>query len=418
MQNFKSEFLKTIYNRGFIHQCTDIEALDDLLISHKPLTAYIGFDCTADSLHVGSLIPIMLLRWFQKTGHKPIVLIGGGTTKIGDPSGKDESRLILTDTQILKNMDGIKEVFNKFLEIGNEQTNATIVNNQNWLDNLSYISFLRKIGRHFSVNRMLSFESVKLRLEREQPLSFLEFNYMVLQGYDFIELSSRFDCTLQMGGSDQWGNIVCGIELARRLQRKNLYGLTSPLITTASGAKMGKTNDGAVWLNDDKVPSYDYYQFWRNTEDKDVARFLKLFTEIDLKEIAELAMLKGSEINEAKKILAFEATKLCHGAEKAKQASETSHSTFERGGFGSQLPTIFLPKEDLDNGISAFEFIALIDSVTSKGEARRLIRGGGVRINDVVITDESKPIGTYNLNKQNFIKVSIGKKRHTLIKTK
>ena len=414
----KSEFLKIIYNRGFIHQCTDKEALDDLLISQKPLTAYIGFDCTADSLHVGSLIPIMLLRWFQKMGHKPIVLIGGGTTKIGDPSGKDESRQILTDTQILKNLDGIKEIFNKFLEIGNGQTNGTIVNNADWLDNLSYISFLRNIGRHFSVNRMLSFESVKLRLEREQPLSFLEFNYMVLQGYDFVELSKRFNCTLQMGGSDQWGNIVCGIELARRLESKSLYGLTSPLITTASGAKMGKTNEGAVWLNDDKVSSYDYYQFWRNTEDNDVERFLKLFTELDLKEIAKLAMLKGAEINEAKKILAFEATKLCHGEEKAKQVSETAHSTFEKGAYGSQLPTIFLPKEDLGSGILAFEFIALIDSVSSKGEARRLIRGGGVRINDVVITDESKTIGTDNLNEKDVIKVSIGKKHHTLIKTK
>ena len=414
----KSEFLKTIYNRGFIHQCTDKEALDDLLISQKPLTAYIGFDCTADSLHVGSLIPIMLLRWFQKMGHKPIVLIGGGTTKIGDPSGKDESRQILTDTQILKNLDGIKKIFNKFLEIGNRQTNGTIVNNADWLDNLSYISFLRNIGRHFSVNRMLSFESVKLRLEREQPLSFLEFNYMVLQGYDFVELSKRFNCTLQMGGSDQWGNIVCGIELARRLESKRLYGLTSTLITTASGAKMGKTNDGAVWLNDDKVSSYDYYQFWRNTEDNDVERFLKLFTELDLKEIAKLAMLKGAEINEAKKILAFEATKLCHGEEKAKQVSETARSTFEKGAYGSQLPTIFLPKEDLGSGILAFEFIALIDSVSSKGEARRLIRGGGVRINDVVITDEGKTIGMDNLNEKDVIKVSIGKKRHTLIRTK
>ena len=399
----KSEFLKTIFNRGFIHQCTDKEALDDLLISQKPLTAYIGFDCTADSLHVGSLIPIMLLRWFQKMGHKPIVLIGGCTTKIGDPSGKDESRQILTDTQILKNLDGIKEIFNKFLEIGNGQTNGTIVNNADWLDNLSYISFLRKIGRHFSVNRMLSFESVKLRLEREQPLSFLEFNYMVLQGYDFVELSKRFNCTLQMGGSDQWGNIVCGIELARRLESKRLYGLTSTLITTASGAKMGKTNDGAVWLNDDKVSSYDYYQFWRNTEDNDVERFLKLFTELDLKEIAKLAMLKGAEINEAKKILAFEATKLCLGEEKAKQVSETAHSTFEKGAYGSQLPTIFLPKEDLGSGILAFEFIALIDSVSSKGEARRLIRGGGVRINDVVITDEGKTIGMDNLNAKDVI---------------
>ena len=414
----KSEFLKTIFNRGFIHQCTDKEALDDLLISQKPLTAYIGCDCTADSLHVGSLIPIMLLRWFQKMGHKPIVLIGGGTTKIGDPSGKDESRQILTDTQILKNLDGIKEIFNKFLEIGNGQTNGTIVNNADWLDNLSYISFLRNIGRHFSVNRMLSFESVKLRLEREQPLSFLEFNYMVLQGYDFVELSKRFNCTLQMGGSDQWGNIVCGIELARRLESKSLYGLTSPLITTASGAKMGKTNEGAVWLNDDKVSSYDYYQFWRNTEDNDVERFLKLFTELDLKEIAKLAMLKGAEINEAKKILASEATKLCHGEEKTKQVSETAHSTFENGAYGSQLPTIFLPKEDLVSGFLAFEFIALIDSVSSKGEARRLIRGGGVRINDVVITDESKTIGTDNLNEKDVIKVSIGKKRHTLIRTK
>ena len=352
MTSYKSEFLHIIAERGFIHQCTDDSGLDALLAGDNPRTAYIGFDCTADSLHVGSLVPIMLLRWYQKCGHKPIVLMGGGTTRVGDPSGKDESRKILSDDDIAHHMAGIEGVFEKFMTFGDGPADAVMDNNADWLDTLKYISFLREYGRHFSVNRMLSFDSVKLRLEREQPLSFLEFNYMILQAFDFLELARRRDCVLQLGGSDQWGNIVNGVELGRRVDGLTLYGLTSPLITTASGEKMGKTASGAVWLNGDRLSPYEYYQFWRNTADADVARFLKLFTELPMDDIARLDALKDAEINEAKKILAVEATRLCHGEKAAEDAAETARATFEEGTQGAALPTIGIAKSELEKGVA------------------------------------------------------------------
>jgi tyrosyl-tRNA synthetase len=416
MTNYKSDFLQTIAERGFIHQCTDEDGLGALLSDGKPQSGYIGFDCTADSLHVGSMIPIMLLRWYQKCGHKPIVLMGGGTTKVGDPSGKDESRQILTEELIASNMAGIRGIFEKFLSFGPAPSDAVMVNNADWLDTLEYIPFLREFGRHFSVNRMLSFESVKLRLEREQPLSFLEFNYMILQAYDFLELARRSDCVLQMGGSDQWGNIVNGVELGRRVDGKGLYGLTSPLITTASGEKMGKTASGAIWLNEDRLSPYEYFQFWRNTADADVGRFLKLFTELPLAEIARLETLRDSEINEAKKILALEATKLCHGEAAANEAAETTRATFEDGAQGSALPTIDVPKSDLESGIPVFEAFVRAGLASSNGEAKRLIRGGGGRVNDTVVKDDSGAISAADANDEGIIKLSAGKKRHVLLK--
>jgi len=339
MATFRSDFVRTIVDREYLHQCTDLEALD-ALAAEGTLVAYIGFDCTAPSLHVGSLVSIMLLRHFQQTGHKPIVLMGGGTTKVGDPSGRDDTRKLLSDDDIAANMAGIKKVFSKFLVFGDGPTDAVMVNNADWLDDLEYIPFLRDYGRHFSVNRMLTFDSVKLRLDREQPLSFLEFNYMVLQAYDFLELARRLNCTLQMGGSDQWGNIVGGVDLARRADGRGLFGLTTPLLTTASGAKMGKTADGAVWLNAEQVSPYDYWQYWRNSEDADVGRFLRLFTDLPLDDIAELERLEGAGINEAKMVLANEATRLCHGAEAAVSAAETARRTFADGNTGDDLPTI------------------------------------------------------------------------------
>jgi tyrosyl-tRNA synthetase len=330
MATYQSDFIRTVIERGYLHQCTDTDVLDTMA-TEKTMTAYIGFDCTASSLHAGSLVPIMLLRLLQQTGHKPIVLMGGGTSMVGDPSGKDESRQLLTEEIINANMAGIKQVFSKFLKFGDGPTDAVMVNNADWLNGLEYIEFLRDYGRHFSINRMLTFDSVKTRLEREHHLTFLEFNYMILQAYDFLELSRRHNCELQMGGSDQWGNIVNGVELGRRIDSQALFGLTTPLLTTASGAKMGKTAEGAVWLNDDKLPAYDYWQYWRNTEDADVGRFLKLFTDLPLDEIARLEQLKDSEINEAKKILANEATKLCHSMEASKAAAETAAKTFEQG---------------------------------------------------------------------------------------
>jgi tyrosyl-tRNA synthetase len=415
MTNFKSDFLHTLAERGFIHQCTDGDSLDALLCETVPKAGYIGFDCTANSLHVGSMIPIMLLRWYQNCGHKPIVLMGGGTTRVGDPSGKDESRQILTDEIIESNMTGIKGIFQKFLTFGDGPTDAIMVNNADWLDALEYIPFLREFGRHFSVNRMLSFDSVKLRLEREQPLSFLEFNYMILQAYDFLELARRNECVLQLGGSDQWGNIVNGVELGRRVDGTSLYGLTSPLITTSSGEKMGKTASGAVWLNEDRLSPYDYYQFWRNTADADVGRFLKLFTEMPLGEISRLEALKDAEINEAKKILAIEATTLCHGRAAAKGAAETARATFEEGTQGADLPTALVPKDRLEAGISAVEIFVLAGLASSNGEAKRLIRGGGGRINDAVAQDESQLITISDINSEGSIKLSAGKKRHVLI---
>ncbi len=406
----QSDYLNVLTERGFIHQCTDLERLDAAL-KKGPVTAYVGYDCTAPSLHVGSLVSLMMLRWLQKMGHQPIVLMGGGTTKVGDPSGKDESRKILTPELINANLVSLRRVFGQFLSEPFAQ-----VNNADWLDKLQYIDFLRDFGRHFSVNRMLTFDSVKTRLEREQPLSFIEFNYMVLQAYDFLELARRNGCTLQMGGSDQWGNIVNGIELARRVEERELFGLTCPLLTTASGAKMGKTADGAVWLNAEQRSVYDYWQYWRNTEDADVERFLKLFTELPLAEIAKLSAIKGHELNEAKKILATEATALCHGRDAATAAAETAKKTFEQGGSAAGLPTIDVPKAELETGIPLFALLARVGLAESNGEGRKLVRGNGARVNDVAATDEKQPITLKDLNADGVVKLSAGKKRHVLVR--
>ena len=415
MSTPRSTFLSTALERGFIHQCTDLETLDQQLYDGR-VTAYIGYDCTADSLHVGSLVGIMLLRLFQKCGHKPIVLMGGGTTRIGDPSGKDEARRLLDDAEIARNMTGIRTVFAKFIEFGDGPGDAIMVNNADWLDELRYIPLLRDIGRHFSVNRMLTQDSVRLRLDRDQPLSFLEFNYPILQAYDFIELARRFGCELQIGGSDQWGNIVGGVELGRRSDRRTLFGLTTPLIATASGAKMGKSVGGAIWLNAEKFSPYEYWQFWRNTEDADVGRFLRRFTELPIDEITQLERLKGSEINEAKKVLATEATALCHGREAAEAAAATALDVFESGGSGSELPQVALPCELLTRGVAAFELFCRAGLAASNGEARRLIRGGGARINDQVIENEVQLISLADFGSQDIIKLSAGRKRHVLVR--
>jgi tyrosyl-tRNA synthetase len=415
MSNARSPFLTVAAERGFIHQCTDFEALDARLAA-GPVTAYVGYDCTADSLHIGNLMSIMLLRWFQKTGNKPIVLMGGGTTRIGDPSGRDESRQLLSDEQIAHNMAGIRQVFAKFLQFGQRQTDAVMVNNADWLDELRYILLLRDVGRHFSVNRMLTQDSVRMRLERDQPLSFLEFNYLILQAYDFVELARRAGCELQMGGSDQWGNIVSGVELGRRTDGRTLFGLTTPLVTTASGAKMGKSAQGAVWLNAERLPPYDYWQFWRNTEDADVGRFLRLFTELPLAEIAKLEKLHDADINEAKKVLATEATALCHGREAAEAAAETAREVFESGGAGDALPQVEVPRDALAGGVPAFELFVRAGLATSNGEARRLIKGGGARVNDVAVKGETQPVSLADLDPQGLIKLSAGRKRHALVR--
>ena len=415
MTSFKSEFLHTLFQRGFIHQCSDPGALDQAL-TDGTVTAYIGFDCTAASLHAGSLLPIMMLRWLQKTGHRPIALMGGGTTKVGDPSGKDESRQLLSVEKINENLAGIRRIFDKFLTFGSGPGDAIMANNADWLDQLNYIDFLRDYGRHFTINRMLSFDSVKLRLDREQPLTFLEFNYMILQAYDFLELNRRTGCTLQMGGSDQWGNIINGIELARRADGAQLYALTTPLLTTSSGAKMGKTADGAVWLDGDWLSPYDYWQYWRNTEDGDTARFLKLFTELPLEEIARLEKLEGQEINEAKKILANEATALLHGRAAAERAAETARKTFEEGVLGEDLPVIEIASGELEAGLGLLRALVAANFATSNGEARRAVEGGAVRVNDAPITDVRAMLGPDALNAQGTIKLSLGKKRHALIR--
>ena len=412
MSKPRSPFLAAAHERGFIHQCTDIEALDRRLHAGC-LVGYVGYDCTADSLHVGSLVSIMLLRLFQKCGHKPIVLMGGGTTRIGDPSGKDEARQLLDDAEIARNMAGIRTIFAKFIRFGDGPSNAVMVNNADWLDELRYIPLLRDIGRHFSVNRMLTQDSVRLRLERDQPLSFLEFNYPILQAYDFVELARRFDCELQIGGSDQWGNIVAGIELARRADARALFGLTTPLITMASGAKMGKTAGGAVWLNAEKLSPYEYWQFWRNTDDADVGRFLRLFTELDL---AAIERLEHGDINEAKKVLATEASALCHGRDAAEAAAQTAHAVFESGGSGDSLPLTTIPRDLLSQGIPAFELFSRTGLANSNGEARRLIRGGGARINDRVVENETQPISLADLDAQGALKLSAGRKRHALVR--
>ena len=415
MTTHRSDFIRTVVERGYLHQCTDLDGLD-LLASGKAVTAYIGFDCTAPSLHAGSLVSIMLLRILQRTGHKPIVLMGGGTTKVGDPSGKDESRKLLSDDEIAANMAGIGEVFSRFLSFGEGPSDAVMVNNADWLDGLEYIPFLRDFGRHFSVNRMLAFDSVKLRLDREQTLSLLEFNYMVLQAYDFVEVSRRYGCELQMGGSDQWGNIVNGVDLGRRLGGRALFGLTTPLLTTSGGAKMGKTAAGAVWLNTEMLSPYEYWQYWRDTDDADVGRFLRLFTDLDLDEVRRLEALEGVEINEAKKVLADAATGLCHGAGAAAAAAETARQTFDEGGSGDQLPTVDVPRADLENGIPAFELLRRANLAKTNGEARRLIKGGGGRLNGAVITDETRLVGLADLTGEGVIKLSAGRKRHAVVR--
>ena len=415
MPTVKSPFLDAAIERGYFNQCTDTEALDERL-GAGIVTAYIGYDCTADSLHIGSLLGIMLLRRFQQSGHKPIVLMGGGTTRIGDPSGKDEARPLLTDDDIARNMAGIRQVFAQFLKFGDGPTDAVMVNNADWLDELRYIPLLRDIGRHFSVNRMLTQDSVKLRLEREQPLSFLEFNYTILQAYDFVELAKRFDCSLQMGGSDQWGNIVAGVELGRRVAGKALFGLTTPLMATASGVKMGKSVGGAIWLNADRLSAYDYWQYWRNTEDADVGRFLRLYTELPMAEVARLESLAGSEINDAKKMLATEATALCHGRAAADAAAETARAVFEDGAADEGLPQIGVPRDRLADGIPAFELLVRSGLAASNGEARRLIRGGGARVNDVAVASETQAVSMTDLAAGGAIKLSAGRKRHALVR--
>ena len=410
MAQYKSDFLNTLSERGYIHQCSDFGGLDSLAAASKAV-GYIGFDCTAKSLHVGSLVQIMLLHWLQQTGNKSIALMGGGTTRVGDPSGRDESRRILTLDDIENNKNGIKEVFSKFLKFGKGSKDAVMLDNAEWLTKLNWIDMLRDVGKHFSVNRMLAMDSVKQRLDREHELSFIEFNYMVLQAYDFVELAKREGCNLQMGGSDQWGNIVNGIDLGRRMGTHQLYALTTPLITLASGAKMGKTAAGAVWLNADMRSPYDYWQFWRNTEDADVGRFLKLFTTLPLSEIAKLESLGGSEINEPKKILANEATKLVHGAEAASVAGETARQTFEEGGVAVGLPTyvISLPMGILQANV-------IVGFASSNGEAKRAIQGGGIRVNDAAVVDEKFLLTADMLNAEGTIKLSMGKKKHVLLK--
>lgn len=414
MTDYKSEFIQRVTERQYLHQCTDLDALD-AEAQKRPLTAYIGFDCTAPSLHAGSLVSIMLLRLFQQTGHKPIVLMGGGTTRVGDPSGKDESRRMLDDNAIAANMAGIKSVFEKFLTFGDGPTDAVMVNNADWLEKLNYIDFLRDYGPHFTINRMMAFDSVRLRLEREQPLTFLEFNYMILQAYDFLELAKRHNCDLQMGGSDQWGNIINGVELGRRTANKHLFGLTTPLLTTSSGAKMGKTADGAVWLNADQLSPYDYWQYWRNSEDADVGKFLRLFTDLPLPEIERLEALEGAEINDAKKILADAITTLCHGEDAATNARETAETTFEQGGQGKDLPKVEVPSTSLEEGIGILSLFTLAGLGATNSEVRRLIRGGGAKINDVAVSDEGLILTSSDLNAEGMIKLSAGKKRHALI---
>jgi tyrosyl-tRNA synthetase len=414
MEPFKSEMMRVLADRGFLHQCSDPAGLD-ALAAKEQITGYIGFDCTAPSLHVGSLLQIMMLRWMQKTGHKPIALMGGGTTRVGDPTGKDESRKILSAEEIEANKRGIQQVFAKFLKFGESGNDALMIDNADWLLALNYLDFLREVGRHVSVNQMIQRDSVKLRLEREQHLSFLEFNYMVLQAYDFVELGRRHGCRLQLGGSDQWGNIVAGVDLGRRMENLELFAFTSPLVTTASGAKMGKTVAGAVWLNADLVSPYQYWQYWRNTEDGDVVRFLKLFTELPLDEIARLAALAGSEINDAKKALATEATALLHGRVAAEEAAEAARRTFEEGALADALPTITLPADELGAGIGVLGLFVRAGLVASNGEARRQIRGGGLRLNDQPLTDETASITTSDLV-AGAIKLSLGRKKHVLVK--
>ncbi len=412
MSAFRSDLLRTLQERGYIHQCSDPEGLDQKA-SAGPITAYIGFDATASSLHAGHLLSIMMLRTLQRTGHRPIALMGGGTTKIGDPSGKDEARRMLTDQQIEDNIASIRRVFARFLDFS---AGAVMENNATWLDELKYIPLLREVGPHFTINRMLTFDSVKLRLEREQPLTFLEFNYMILQAYDFVELNARHGCILQMGGSDQWGNIVNGMELGRRMRGAELHALTTPLLTTSSGAKMGKTAGGAVWLDADLLSPYEYWQYWRNTGDADVERFLKLFTELPLDEIARLGALQGQEINEAKDILATEATALLHGRAAADEAKATARTTFEDGALAVNLPSIEIPAAELATGIAANTAFVTAGLVASTSEARRQVKGGGLKVNDATVTDEKLVLTQCDLTPEGVIKLSLGKKKHVLLR--
>ncbi len=415
MTTLKSDFLRILTERGFIHQGSDMAGLDALAAKGEAV-AYVGYDCTAPSLHVGSLISIMMLHWLQATGNKPIALMGGGTTRVGDPSGKDETRAIRTIAEIDANKDGIKTVFTHFLKFGTAKTDAVMIDNAEWLAPLNYIEFLRDVGRHFSVNRMLTMDSARMRLEREQELSFIEFNYMLLQAYDFVELARRHGCNVQMGGSDQWGNIVTGIDLGRRMGTHQLYALTCPLLTTSSGAKMGKTAAGAVWLNEAQLSAYDYWQFWRNTEDADVGRFLRLFTTLPMGEIQRLAALQGAEINEAKKILATEATALVHGLAKADAAAATAQKTFEDGTLATDLPTIEVPLSDIQNELGVLAAFVTAGLVKSNGEARRQVAGGGLRVNDTVVTEEKAKLRSSDIGRDGVIKLSLGKKKHVLLR--
>lgn len=414
---YKSDFLNIMQERGFIHQCTNFEGLDDLL-SKETVTAYCGFDPTGDSLHVGHMIPYLMMRWFQKCGHRPIVLAGGVTAMIGDPTGKDEARKLLTEETVQNNISAIKDFFKKIItfDSGNPETDAILVNNADWLKKFNYIEFLRDYGQYFSINRMLSMESVKQRLEREQSLSFLEFNYMILQGYDFLELYRKENCKLQMSGSDQWGNMIQGVELARRIDQVEIFGLTAPLLTTSAGKKMGKTESGAVWLDADKLSPYEYWQYWRNTEDDDVGKFLRLFTELPILEIEKLEALKGAEINEAKKILANEATTMIHGEQAARDAAETARKTFEEGTQGDALPIIEVPREAIAAGVPVFALFRDAGLATSNGEARRLIKGGGAKLNDEKVEAEDVIITLEDFAANDTIKLSAGKKRHALVK--
>jgi tyrosyl-tRNA synthetase len=411
----KSEFLQVLQSRGFIHQCTDLEALDKAACEGV-VTAYVGYDCTADSLHIGHLISIMMLRWLQKTGHRPITLMGGGTTKVGDPTDKDKQRPLLTDAQIAANMASIKTAFGKFLAFGDGAHDAIMVNNADWLEKLGYVDFLRDYGVHFTINRMLTFDSVKLRLEREQPLTFLEFNYMLMQATDYLELNRRYGCSLQMGGSDQWGNIINGVELVRRVDAKPAYGLTTPLLMTSSGQKMGKSLGGAVWLNADRLSPYDYWQVWRNTEDADVGRFMRLFTELPLDEIARLEALSGAEINEAKKVLADEATSLLHGREAAIAAREASSQAFEKGQVSDDLPTLEVARDALEAGIALAALAVDAGLAGSRSDARRLAQGGGLRVNDAAESDGQRLVTLADVSADGVIKLAAGKKKIVLIR--
>ncbi|UXS39599.1 tyrosine--tRNA ligase [Agrobacterium tumefaciens] len=415
MSRFKSDFLRTLDERGFIHQISDEAGLDELF-AKETVTAYIGYDPTASSLHVGHLTQIMMLHWMQKTGHQPISLMGGGTGMVGDPSFKEEARKLMTIDMIEDNITSLKHVFANYLDYDRANNPALMINNADWLRGLNYLEFLRDVGRHFSVNRMLSFDSVKTRLDREQSLSFLEFNYMILQAYDFVELNQRTGCRLQMGGSDQWGNIINGIDLGHRMGTPQLYALTSPLLTTSSGAKMGKSASGAVWLNKDLLPVYDFWQYWRNTEDADVVRFAKLFTTLPMDEIARLAALGGSEINEAKKILATEVTAILHGRAAAEEAAETARKTFEEGALAENLPSIEVPTSELDAGLGVLSLIVRAGLAGSNGEARRHVQGGAVKINDIGVSDERQTVGSGEITGDGVIKLSVGKKKHVLVR--